>query len=139
MLADLRRHFPPQLRRYAGILIDLSFDHYLSRHWLQFSDLPLTEFIPRVYTSLESHRDYLSGNAGRMLGRMQQYDLLGRYGNWETIPASAARIGERFRRGNPFTDAREQLEPVRAILQETFLDFYPDLLAFTATAKQRLN
>ena len=138
-MADLRRRFSPELRRYAGILIDLSFDHYLSRHWRQFSDVPLDEFIPGVYRSLESHSHSLSGNAGRMLGRMQQYDLLGRYHDWESIPASAERIGQRFRRGNPFTDTREQLEPVRVTLEEAFLDFYPELLAYTAEAKQRLN
>ncbi|NCF19921.1 MAG: ACP phosphodiesterase, partial [Haliea sp.] len=44
VLEQLRRQFPERLRRYAGILIDISFDHYLSRHWSSFSDIPLGEF-----------------------------------------------------------------------------------------------
>ena len=36
-VAQLRRGFPSGLRRYAGILIDLGFDHYLTQHWHSFS------------------------------------------------------------------------------------------------------
>ena len=44
IIQELRREFPEQLRRYAGILIDLSFDHYLSQHWARFSALSLQRF-----------------------------------------------------------------------------------------------
>ena len=30
-IAQLRRTFPQDLRRYAGVLIDIAFDHYLWR------------------------------------------------------------------------------------------------------------
>jgi acyl carrier protein phosphodiesterase len=139
LMAQLRLEFAPAMRRYAGILIDLSFDHYLSRHWQQFSDLSLAEFIPDVYRRLEENRCHLSGSAEKMRRRMLQYDILGKYHDWETVPASAARIGERFRRGNPFLNAAVHLEPVRNKLEQTFLAFYPELQAWTVTTRDRLN
>ncbi|MDN5863131.1 MAG: ACP phosphodiesterase, partial [Salinisphaera sp.] len=39
-----RRSFDPPLRRYAGILIDLYFDHILACRWPQWHPDPLPEF-----------------------------------------------------------------------------------------------
>lgn len=138
-MAALRRHFPLEIRRYSGILIDLSFDHYLSKHWSTYSALPLEAFNANVYRSLQAHQHHLGLNAQRMLSRMLQHDLLGIYGQWGTIGATAARIGERFRRGNPFLQADQHLEPVRVQLEQAFLDFYPELVDFCALKKQQLN
>ncbi|MFB3076804.1 MAG: ACP phosphodiesterase, partial [Lysobacterales bacterium] len=97
----LRENFPAELRRFAGILIDLSFDHFLTRHWDSFSDMPLASFNARIYAILDRHSALLSANAASMAERIQEYDILGRYHHWQAVPESAARIGLRFRRGNP--------------------------------------
>ena len=138
-MAEMRRHFPLEIRRYSGILIDLSFDHYLSKHWSTYSALPLNAFNTHVYQSLQTHQHYLGPSAQRMLSRMLEYDLLGMYGQWDTIGATAARIGERFRRGNPFLQAEQYLEPARVQLERTFLNFYPELVEFCSLKKQQLN
>lgn len=139
LMAELRQAFTRDLRRYAGILIDLSFDHYLSVHWESFSRVTLDDFKTTVYQSLNTHHMHLSPPAQRMRSRMQEHDLLGLYGQWDTIPASAARIGQRFRRGNPFLETEQHLEPVRERLEQAFLDFYPELIVFCETQKRLLN
>jgi acyl carrier protein phosphodiesterase len=139
VVARLRRDLPGDLRRYAGILIDLSFDHYLSKHWLSYSDIPLEDFNRQVYRALQVHESALSSGARRMLHRMLEYDILGLYKDWETVPASAARIGERFSRHNPFTDLDQVLSPARASLEQAFLAFYPELQAFSAAQESALN
>lgn len=132
LVVQLRRNFPSDLRRYAGILIDLSFDHYLSKYWRDYSDLPLQEFNAGVYRALASQEQALSAGSRAMLARMLEHDILGLYRDWETVPASAARIGQRFRRGNPLTDVAAALDPVRDQLEQAFLGFYPELQAFTS-------
>ena len=138
-VAQLRRDFPGSLRRYAGILIDLSFDHFLSKHWQNYSDIPLAEFNSRIYHTLQTQQHTLSEGSRRMLARMVDHDILGLYLDWETVPASAARIGQRFRRGNPLADVNPQLNPARNMLEEAFLEFYPELSAFCANHDSVLN
>src|SRR4051794_7971427 len=46
---------PPQ-RRYAGILVDIFYDHFLSVGWAAHSRVPLREFLAEVYGSFEHHR-----------------------------------------------------------------------------------
>jgi acyl carrier protein phosphodiesterase len=136
-VAGLRRQFPPQLRRFAGILIDLGFDHYLTQHWSLFSDLALERFNQQVYTILERHHIHLSAPARSMAGRLREYDVLGRYHSWDAVPASAARIGERFRRGNPLLATAAVLGPLRQPMEQAFLNFYPDLVRFSANQQGR--
>ncbi len=139
LIAQLRRELPGELRRYAGILIDLSFDHFLSKHWDHYCDIPLAQFNAAVYRSLQSREHALSGGSRRMLARLVEYDILGLYLDWETVPASAARIGQRLRRSNPLADIGPQLSPARGMLEQAFLGFYPDLLAFSARRPESLN
>lgn len=126
-LADLRRLFPPRLRRYAGILLDLCFDHYLSLHWQAFADLELPEFNERVLTALEEERRLLGAPSRRAVQRFRQYRVLTRYRDWDMVTASAARVGERLRRANPLHDVDDDLAPLRPHIERGFLDFYPQL------------
>ena len=139
LVQQLRRDLPQTLRRYAGILIDLSFDHYLSKHWELYSAIPLATFNTAVYDTLQQQAGDLSEGSRRMLARLVEYDILGLYGDWETVPASAARIGERFRRHNPLTGVGPELTPARDLLEQAFLGFYPQLQSFCANQHQLLN
>lgn len=138
VVRQLRRDFPPELRRFAGILIDLCFDHFLSLHWSRYAQLELPRFNAEVYRSLQRRGELLSPNSQHMLARMVEHDILGIYHRWETVPASAERIGQRFRRHNPFTDVDAPLSAFRPQLESAFLDFYPDLISFSEQHKQHL-
>ncbi len=139
LTGELRRAFPRHLRRYAGILLDLSFDHFLSLHWERFSELPLAEFNGVVYETLQHRGATLSPGSRRMLGRLIEYDLLARYRDWETVAASAARIGERLKGDNPLAAAGRDLAPARGLLEQGFLAFYPQLQAFVGQWQQAGN
>ena len=138
LVAQLRREFPPGLRRCAGILIDLSFDHYLSSRWESYHRQPLEQFREGVYRILRRRDGEFSSGARHMSARILEHDILGLYGEWETVTRSAARIGERFRRGNPLLDVARDLEPLRPALERSFRDFYPQLQAFAARRAEQL-
>lgn len=137
LILQLRRELPPGLRRYAGILIDLSFDHFLSLHWSRFSAVPLDDFSAAVYRILQTHEGALSEDARRMARRLVEHNILMLYQRWETVPATAARIGQRFRRSNPFLDLDRELSPARDAIERTFLNFYPQLESFCRESTTR--
>ncbi len=126
-LAALRREFSPGLRRYAGILLDLCFDHYLSLHWRAFADVELQEFNEQVLTVQEKEQQLLGASSRRAVQRFRQYRVLTRYGDWDMVTASAARVGERLRRANPLHDVEDELAGLRPSIERAFLDFYPQL------------
>lgn len=136
-IVDLRRQFPPGLRRYAGILIDIAFDHYLTSHWSRYSNIPLGEFNASIYQVLVEHETLLSTDCLKMVNRIVDYDVLNRYHEWEAVTATATRVGERFRRGNPLLKVHREMEPLRQPLESAFLAFYPELLEFSFSCQQQ--
>lgn len=100
---------PPTLRRYSGILLDIYGDYWLSRHWDTFCDEPLPMFTRRVYRLMAKHAAELPPAAQQFAARMVAHDLLGRYGEWETVERSLSRVGERLRRDNPLARSAPHL------------------------------
>jgi acyl carrier protein phosphodiesterase len=139
VIQALRRNFPDQLRRYAGILIDLSFDHYLSQHWARFSALPIQQFNSDIYRALDAQESAMSDGARRMAARMIEHDILSLYGDWNTVIVTAARVGQRFQRHNPFIDIEQALAPTRPAIEKAFLNFYPQLQSFCRGQEQGLQ
>ncbi|MGN8157384.1 ACP phosphodiesterase [Salinisphaera sp. RV14] len=45
---ELRERFAPPLRRYAGIVVDIGFDHALARSWHEYNEEPLQTFARRM-------------------------------------------------------------------------------------------
>jgi len=130
LIEQLRRQFPKGLRRYAGIVIDISFDHYLTHNWHRFSSQSLKQFTEFVYVTLDQNKEVLSDRARKMMQRLIDYDILCAYHDWNAVPATASRVGERFRHGNPLREIQPSIEPLRSNLENTFLEFYPDLQEF---------
>ena len=131
LLAEARRAFPPDSRRYAGIMIDLCFDHFLSRHWQRFCAVDRSAFTRGVYGMLARHRPLLSERARRTAQWMAEYDVLSRYHAWEAVPRAAERVGSRLRRENPLDRCEEILAPLMPMLEQAFLRFYPELMGFS--------
>src|SRR6476469_1163611 len=42
-------------KRYAGIIIDVFYDHFLAKNWLTYSSIPLNEFAANVYAILQDN------------------------------------------------------------------------------------
>ena len=90
----------------------------------------LAAFSQEVYGLLTQHHHLLSERAAAMAGWLSEHDVLGRYQQWDTIGASATRIGQRLQRDNPLHEAGALLQPMLPELEQGFEVFYPELTRF---------
>ncbi len=127
-LLKLRQAFSRPLRRYAGVLTDLSFDHFLAHNWALYDDRDLTEFCHGIYQILAGDNQRLCPDTRKMAERLNQYQVLTRYRKWSTIAISAQWVGQRFSRGNPFDDVSVELDALYPQIEQSFLSFYPELM-----------
>lgn len=132
-IVSLRTQFPDHLRRYAGIIIDIAFDHYLTTYWTQFDSQSLQDFNHSIYRSLNKQEALLSSGSRTMIKRLVDYDILNAYHAWDAVPATASRVGERFKRGNPLHAVNDAIAPLRPQIKLAFLSFYPQLQNFCLT------
>lgn len=133
LLAELRSTFPATQRRYAGIVLDVAFDHYLVRHWERFTSRGRREFIDSVYSTLSEHRRRLPDPLAGYLPRLIAHDWLDRCATMEGVEATLHGISRRLRRDNPLPLAAAVIARKDAELESVFLAFFPDVLAFAAS------
>jgi acyl carrier protein phosphodiesterase len=123
------RRFEPPYRRFAGILVDLFFDHALARSWEEWSRESLRAFADRVYAELEMARADLPEEMRRFAGYMTSSDLLVAYRDPAGLARALAGMSRRMRRPNPLAGAAAVMEVRRAALEADFRAFFPELLA----------
>lgn len=117
-------------RRYAGILVDLFYDHFLARHWRDYHDQQLETFATGIYAVLLERAAGLPEPAGRMVGFMARQDWLVSYRDVEAIGDALDRMGRRLTRGNPLLGSQEELEADYPGFEADFRQFMPEVSAF---------
>ncbi|MBM4071958.1 MAG: DUF479 domain-containing protein [Planctomycetes bacterium] len=87
-----RARVAPPLRRYAGILVDIFYDHYLARDWTRYASIPLDAFTAEVYQSFRSCTCSLPAEAEIVLQRIIAEDRLGSYRELGGIETALTRL-----------------------------------------------
>jgi acyl carrier protein phosphodiesterase len=122
-------------RRFAGILVDVFFDHFLARRWSRYSAQPLAEFTAEVYAILLPQRSTFPERLQHVLPRMARDDWLASYAAVESVDVALNGIARRFRhpeRATALTTAVEELRRHYPSFEALFAEFFPQLQAFVA-------
>ena len=130
-----RNRISPLRRRFAGIIVDVCYDHFLSRHWRHFGTTDLKSFVDRVYAVLIKNRSLLPERLRRILLIMISQNLLGSYIHLEKVGDALDRIAGRLSRGGQFLRAITEIEANYDALEIDFLAFFPDLTVFVETRR----
>jgi acyl carrier protein phosphodiesterase len=125
-----RERLPAPFRRYAGILLDMWFDHCLARDFLRWSDQPLETVSTNLRSELHAAGPLLPDSLKRFLAYMDANDLPAGYARAEAIGKALNGISQRLTRANPVGDAMPLLLAEDAFLQGTFERFFPQLRTF---------
>lgn len=122
--------FSPQRRRYAGVILDICYDHFLSKHWSVYTDGDLAEFITRVYAALQRYHDILPARLQAVLPQMVRQNWLGCYGTLDGVDITLRRIARRIRRENSLAESIGDIRKNYRQLERNFRIFFPDLVDF---------
>ncbi|HTS52501.1 MAG TPA: ACP phosphodiesterase [Burkholderiales bacterium] len=125
-----RHRVSPARRRFAGVLVDVFYDHFLARHWEAYCDVPLERFTARVYALLYEHYALLPERLQAIATRMAASDWLASYRRVEAVGSALDRIGARLKRGNALLRSAEELLAQYDAFQADFAAFFPDVVRF---------
>lgn len=124
-----RERLPRHLRRYAGIVIDIFYDHLLATHWRQFHDAPLHEFAQSRYRILEGRTGEMTDRMRAVLPILIERDWLTSYRSVEGVERALIGVSKRLKRANPIAAAGAALRDAPEGFEEDFLAFFPELTA----------
>jgi acyl carrier protein phosphodiesterase len=114
-------------RRYAGIIVDVCYDHFLCRNWAEHSNESLAVFTERVYGVLREHEYDLPDRLRRIMPHMIADDWLSSYADLENVGRALDGIARRIARSNPLAGALTEIEANYTALDRDFQRFFPEL------------
>lgn len=118
---------PPERRRFAGVIIDILFDHYLAVHWNEYYGGTLGGFVTKCFYSLETHPEWLSPSLKEIVPMMREQDWLQCYGTMEGMRLTLQRVSQRGVYTAPIEHGFRDLVNHYQSFDRIFHEFYPEV------------
>lgn len=134
-----RSLFSAQRRRYAGIALDIFYDHLLAQYWQHYSEQNLQIFIQDFYRELLARSTLFPANLSYAAPRMVAQDWLGSYTEFEGVKLAIDRVSTRLsRNGHLLRETFIDLQENYGELSQGFLAFFPELQKFAAEQRAEM-
>jgi acyl carrier protein phosphodiesterase len=124
------KRLTPKYRHYAGVIVDIFYDHFLAKNWSEYHHQPLDEYALSIYQFLDSRNDELPLQSQRFLWYMKKYNILYNYGNLDGIAQVLSGLSQRARFDSKMDQATQDLKNLYDDYESDFNAFFPDLELF---------
>jgi len=112
---------------YAGVIVDIIYDHFLAKNWTQYSDEKLESFINRFYQSLHDNYDILSERTQGLMPYMIERNWLLSYQTVDGIHNILTQMDKRSKNQSKMQFASAELREFYAEFEEEFTLFFEDI------------
>ena len=135
-----KQSFDESRRRFAGIALDVFYDHVLANNWSSYSDVPLLDFTQNFYAGLIKQQAMLPANLAVITPRMREQDWLGSYQDFAGVEVAITRISTRLsKNGHLLREGLIDLRANYAALSAGFGSFFPELIQFAEQQRDKLR
>ena len=117
-------------RHYAGVIVDVYYDHYLAVDWKRYHTASLESFAAKTYDAVQSYPQFLPVPFKNMLPYMIRGNWLVSYRDISGIHRALSGMASRTAYDSHMEHASEDLRKHYQKFQEEFETFFPQLKAF---------
>lgn len=121
-----------------GVITDIMFDHFLSKHWAQFVRVDFDCFINNFYQAAAQQQTNLPPAGAEFIERLIRYDFFHLYSDFgsltHVLDKLNQRLSPRLRAKESATDYVPALTQHYFALEDDFLQFFPLLIVQFITA-----
>lgn len=137
-LLNSKNRFVKTRRRFAGIVLDVAFDHFLARNWTDYAAENLDDFAGFAYRALTTNAHRFPAVFQKFLPRMIADDFLASYRDFGRVRFALQSLSARVRGGKNMREAFGELAANYDYFQEVFRQFFPRLRNFVAETRKDL-
>jgi acyl carrier protein phosphodiesterase len=123
----LRSLFPREFRRYAGIIIDVAFDHELAVNWWRYMPGSLERFDLETRDLLRENTEWLPDKLIRFIQYADRHGLFSAYREQSVVLQALAGTGTRLSRPNPLHRVAEIWPKLAPEFKLAFRRFFPQI------------
>ena len=121
-----------QQGHYAGVVVDIFYDHLLATQWKTYHPEPLADFAQHIYQTLRKHQEILPPTAQQAMGYLIQHHWLENYATLAGITQTLRGMERRVAHPNQMGQAVSALEENFDLFAQEFRTFFPQLQAHAA-------
>lgn len=115
---------------YAGVILDVFYDHFLARNWSRYSSIPLQEHNHQFYDLLEKNLDWMPERIEKILPIMRSQDWLTTYATIGGLSEILFQMDRRTKLVSKMQFAPEELEEFYDEYKAEFFEFFEELRKF---------
>ena len=129
LVKDAKQYFSPQRKRFAGVAIDVLFDHFLIKHWHTFEQQPLNDFKQMSFQLLQQRLAVMPPRMQHVVKHMTENDWFREYETTQGVGIALDNITKRIRFTNQFAGSIDDITRHYNELDALFVAFFPDLIS----------
>ena len=112
---------------YAGVIVDILYDHFLAKNWERYSNEDLATFIDDFYLSLENNKPILSQRTIDIMPYMMKQNWLLSYKTVAGIASILTQMDSRTKNQSKMRFAVEELTEFYDEFEAEFTSFFEDV------------
>jgi acyl carrier protein phosphodiesterase len=136
MILELKTQLHPTLGKFAGVVLDVLFDHVLSLRWNAHSNTERELWIQSTYEQLTLRKNQMTERRQFIAGKMIEYDWMNMYRTAEGTDTILNQMSKRIPLKNPLNNSFETFVRHEKLIISTFDEFFPQMLS---QAQLKLN
>lgn len=135
---DSTKRLHEKYHHYAGVIVDIFYDHFLAKNWTKYSDEKLDMFVENFYQSLRDNYENLTEKTQDMMPYMIRHNWLFNYQYVDGIARILFQMDKRTKNNSKMQYSIEELKEFYTEFEHEFTTFFEDLRAFAKTKAAEL-
>jgi len=117
-------------KKYAGVIVDIYYDHFLAVNWKDYSQEELSTFTQNIYKLILKNKDVLPPKSEMFTEYMLRYNILENYSKLEGIERVLLGMSKRASFISNMEHSIRDLEEHFDAFEHEFKLFFPELERF---------
>ena len=124
IVRECNQVFYPEFGKYASIVVDVLFDHFLIKNWATYTDEEFDFFRQRVYQSLEKYRSLMPPKLDLLFNSMIHHDWLKAYEFDYGLEKSFTGLNNKIKNGPDMLKSIPLMHENYGLLNQKFNEFF---------------
>lgn len=118
--------FRPRFSKYAPVLVDVVYDHFLAANWPSHHNIPLADFTESAYALMQKNIHFIPEKTALMLSHMAKQNWLLSYAKIEGIERALQGMSRRTKHPTSLYLAIEELQQQYEEIKMEWENFFTD-------------
>ena len=120
-------------KKYAGVIVDIYYDHYLAVNWNDYAEVELNVFTKSIYSIVDRYKDLLPPKSAQFNKYMVHHNILSAYASLDGIEKVLRGMAERTTFVSNMEHSIHDLKEHYHLFEKEFRLFFPELQQFVNT------